>query len=184
MIFISRVVSLIIQKNTFVKIKFVRFICELRQYFPRKRSFFRFAFFFFWGGDDCPLPANSCAYVWEQSCASFFYYYNFERNYDVLKSKSPCFYWKKTKQNRKWKIPRRFFERWTLCVSSYKNRKLKVELWWAGAHKRKKSALFVTFFCSKKIFFNICVLLQCLMFWTNFQNIYTFEYQKSFPELF
>ena len=28
--------------------------------------------------------------VWEQNCVWFFYYFNFERNYDVLKSKSPC----------------------------------------------------------------------------------------------
>ena len=28
--------------------------------------------------------------VWEQNCVRFFYYFNFERNYDVLKSKSPC----------------------------------------------------------------------------------------------
>ena len=53
---ISRVVSLIIQKNTFVKIKFMRYICELRQYFPRKRSFFRFSFFFFFGGTTAPCP--------------------------------------------------------------------------------------------------------------------------------
>ena len=28
--------------------------------------------------------------VWEQNCAWLFYYFHFERNYDVLKSKSPC----------------------------------------------------------------------------------------------
>ena len=28
--------------------------------------------------------------VWEQNCVWLFYYFNFERNYDVLKSKSPC----------------------------------------------------------------------------------------------
>ena len=28
--------------------------------------------------------------VWEQNCMWFFYYFNFERNYDVLKSTSPC----------------------------------------------------------------------------------------------
>ena len=53
---ISRVISLIIQKNTFVNIKFMRYICELRQYFPRKRSFFRFSFFFFLRGTTAPCP--------------------------------------------------------------------------------------------------------------------------------
>ena len=28
--------------------------------------------------------------VWEQNCMWFFYYFNFERNYDVLKSTSSC----------------------------------------------------------------------------------------------
>ena len=28
--------------------------------------------------------------VWEQNYMRLFYYFNFERNYDVLKSKSPC----------------------------------------------------------------------------------------------
>ena len=28
--------------------------------------------------------------VWEQNCACFFYYFDFEENYDVLKWKSPC----------------------------------------------------------------------------------------------
>ena len=34
----------------------------------------------------------------------------------------------KTKQNRKWEIPNTVFERRTLCITSYKNRKLKVKL--------------------------------------------------------
>ena len=28
--------------------------------------------------------------VWEHSCVSLFYYFDFERNYDVLMSKNPC----------------------------------------------------------------------------------------------
>ena len=28
--------------------------------------------------------------TWKQNCVWLFYYFNFERNYDVLKSKSPC----------------------------------------------------------------------------------------------
>ena len=33
--------------------------------------------------------------VWEQKCDWLFYYFNFERNYDVFKLKSPCFLLKK-----------------------------------------------------------------------------------------
>ena len=36
------------------------------------------------------LVATLQSEVWEQNCVWLFYYFNFERNYDVLKSKSPC----------------------------------------------------------------------------------------------
>ena len=81
----------------------------------------------------------------------------------------------KTKRNRKWKIPQTVFERQTLCVSSYKNRKFKVKLWWVGARKRKKWAFFVPFILSEGHFFNICVV-----YWIHFQNIHTFPYQKHY----
>ena len=110
-----------------------------------------------------------------------FCYFHFERNYDVLKSKSPCtlFYKKKTKQNVKWKIPYTVSERRTLCFSSCKNQKLKVKLWWVGARERKKRAFFVPFILSEGIFFNICVLSQCIVYWIHFQNIHAFTYQKA-----
>ena len=60
-----------------------------------------------------------------------FYYFNFERSYDVLKSKNPCILLNKnikTKQNRKLKTPHIVLERQTLYISSYKNGKLKVKL--------------------------------------------------------
>ena len=49
----------------------------------------------------------------------------------------------KTKRNRKWKIPHTGLERRTMCFSSYKNRKLKVKLWWVWARERKKRGFFV-----------------------------------------
>ena len=62
-----------------------------------------------------------------------FYYFNFERSYGILMSKSPCILLKKkqqtfikTKRNRKWKIPHTVLERQTLC--SYENRKSKIKL--------------------------------------------------------
>ena len=80
--------------------------------------------------------------------------------------------------NWKWKIPHTVLERRTLCFSSYKNRKLKVKLWWVGARERKKRAFFVPFILSEGIFFNICVLSQCIVYWIHFQNIHTFTYPK------
>ena len=71
----------------------------------------------------------------------------FERNYDVLKSKSPCFLlnkntnFNKNETNRKWKTPNTVLERWTMCFSSYKNCELKVKLWWVGARVNDRNDL-------------------------------------------
>ena len=59
-----------------------------------------------------------------------------------------------------------------MCFSSYKNRKLKVKLWWVGAHERKKRAFFILFILSEGNFFNICVLSQCIVYWIHFQKIH------------
>ena len=85
----------------------------------------------------------------------------------------------KTKRNRKWKIPYTVLERRTLGFSLYKNRKLKKKLWRVGDRERIKRALFVLFIFSEGIFFNICVLSQCILYWIHFQNIHTFTYQKT-----
>ena len=100
-----------------------------------------------------------------------------------------AFYWAKiytlikTRQNRKCKILHTVLERWTLCFGSYKNCELKVKLWWVGAHKRIKRAFlfFVTFILSEGNLFNICFFSQCIVYWINFQNMYTFAYQKALP---
>ena len=76
---------------------------------------------------------------------------NLLRNYDVLKSKSPCILLKKiqtlikTKRNRKWKIPYIVLERWILCFGLYKNYKLKVKLCQLELVKLKKRAFFLPF---------------------------------------
>ena len=57
------------------------------------------------------------------------------------------------RQNRKWKIPHSYVE--------MNHVKLKAKLWWVGARERKKSAFFVKF------------LSQCIVYWTNFKNIYS-----------
>ena len=104
--------------------------------------------------------------VWKQNYVWLSYYFNFERNYVVLKSKSPCILLNKninlkTKRNRKWKI-HTVLERRTLCFSSYRNCKLKVKVWWVGARERKKKASLVPFILPEGNFFIICVLSQCI----------------------
>ena len=66
-----------------------------------------------------------------------------------------------------------------MCFSSYKNCKLKVKLWWVGARERKKSTLFVMVILSEENFFKVCVLFECIVYWINSQNIYTFAYQTT-----
>ena len=109
--------------------------------------------------------------VWEQNCVWLFYFY-FERNYVVLKSKSPCLLLNKN-------INFTLLERLTLWFSSCRNRELKVKLWWVRARERKKKAFFVTFNLSEGNFFNIGVLSQIIVYWINFQNTSTFTYQKT-----
>ena len=64
-------------------------------------------------------------------------------------------------------------------LSSYKNRKLKVKVWWFAACERKKRACFVPFILSEGYFFNICVLSQSVVPEYTFRNIHTFPYQRT-----
>ena len=107
-----------------------------------------------------------------------FYYFNFETNYDVLKSKGSCILlnknidFKKNKTKSKLENPTYSLrEEKTFCFSSYKNRKLKVKLWWEG--------IFCTVYFARKRSFTIFVLSQCIVYWIHLQNIHTFTYQKT-----
>ena len=85
----------------------------------------------------------------------------------------------KNKKESKTENPIHSFRKINLCFSSYKNRELKVKLWWIGACERKKSAFFVTFILSEESFFNIRVLSKFIVYWINFENKYIFTYQKT-----
>ena len=78
-----------------------------------------------------------------------FCYFNFERKYDVLKSKHPWLFFKgkrkketliKTKQNREWKISLTLLKRRSI---NNKNRELKINL---KLTKKKECSFFVFFF--------------------------------------
>ena len=68
------------------------------------------------------------------NCVGLFYYFTFERNYGILKSKSPCD---------------------------------ELEL-----AKEKTGYFSYLLFCPKEIFFNICVLSQCIAYWMNFRSMH------------
>ena len=132
--------------------------------------------------------------VWEQNFAWLFYhfnfeknYFNFEKNYNVLNSKTPCILlnkninFNKNETESKMKNPTHNFKTRTLCFSSYKNHKLKVKLWWVGARTRKKRAFFVPFTLCEGIFFNICVLSQCVVYWIHWcSEIWSFVKDQLF----
>ena len=79
----------------------------------------------------------------------------------------------RTKQIRKWKIPHTALETRTLCFSSCKNRRLKTKL----ERKKKWGHFLYRLFCLKGFFWRF-VLSQCILYWTKFQTIPTFTYQK------
>ena len=105
-----------------------------------------------------------------------------KKNYDILKSKSPWSLLTKNinfnKNEMASKIPHALLERQTMCISSYTNCKLKVKLVGVGAWVRKKRAFFVPL-CLFKWDFLTIVLSQYIVYWINFQNIYTSTYQKK-----
>ena len=116
----------------------------------------------------------------------FFHCFNFERNYDVFKSKNPCILLNKNiksnknKQELKMENPHTVLERLTLCFSWYKNRQLKKNCDEMELAKEKRGHFLYCLFCPKEIFFEfVSTLFVCKVYWIHFQNIHTFTYQKT-----
>ena len=116
----------------------------------------------------------------------FFHCFNFERNYDVFKSKNPCILLNKNiksnknKQELKMENPHIVLERLTLCFSWYKNRQLKKNCDEMELAKEKRGHFLYCLFCPKEIFFEfVSTLFVCKVYWIHFQNIHTFTYLKT-----
>ena len=99
--------------------------------------------------------------------------------YDVLKSKRQYFLLKekvnfhKNETESKMENPTHVFREASLVLqliwdSQIKSKTVEMEL----VKKKRLQILF------KGNFFSICDLSQCIVYWINFQNIYTFTYQK------
>ena len=114
-------------------------------------------------------------------CVWLFYFFNFERNYDVLKSKRSCILLKEKinfiKNETESKIENITHSFRAMCFSSYKNGESKVKLWWNRARKRKESTFFVTLILFEWNFFSIFVFCHFSVL-KNFENIYTCTYQE------
>ena len=110
------------------------------------------------------------------------YYFNFERNYDVLNSKSPCILlnkninFNKNKMESKMENPTHNFR--GNKKRDYKNRKLKKNCDQLELAKEKSGHFLYRLFCSKEFFLTF-VLSQCIVYWIHFPNMPTFTYQKS-----
>ena len=114
--------------------------------------------------------------MWEQNRAWLFYYFNFERNYDVFKSKGPSILLIKNinfnKNKTEWKTKN--------LTHSFTEMNIVHQLIWGSrswSSLKKKEDMFCTVYF--EFFFDICVLPQCTVYWIQFQNIHTFTYQKT-----
>ena len=102
------------------------------------------------------------------NCVWLFYYFDIERNYDVLKSKSPSILlnkntnFNKNETESKMKNPTHSFREMNLCFNSYKNPKSKVKLWWVGSREGKENVFCTVYFL--RSFFKICILSQCVAY--------------------
>ena len=108
----------------------------------------------------------------EQICEWLFYYFYFERSYDILKSKSLCFLLNKNINFNKNKTKPKMEN---LNTQFYRNKPCASACIRIGARK-KKSLFFVIFILSEG---NFWVLSRYIVYWINFQNIYTFTYHKT-----
>ena len=99
-----------------------------------------------------------------------FYYFNFERSYEALKSKRPYFLlnkntnFNKRTRNRKWKIAHTILERQILRFSSQKNHESKVKRWWVGSRKRKEQFVFSTVYFVQSNFLLFYLNVQCIQY--------------------
>ena len=118
-------------------------------------------------------------------CVAFLLF-QFWKNYDVLKWKSPCILLNKNIDLNKNETESKMQNSTYSFRETNLNCELKVKLWWVGIRERKKRAFFVPFIFSEGIFFNICILSQCtecpkktIVYWIHFQNMHT-SYQKHY----
>ena len=106
----------------------------------------------------------------EKNCVWILYYFNFERNYDVLKSKIPCILLNKNinfdkdeTESKMGNLTRCFRETNFARFRSCKNFKLKVKLWWLGTRERKNEAFCTIYFVQRKFLtFEFYLNVQCI----------------------
>ena len=97
--------------------------------------------------------------IWKQNCG-LFYYFNFERNYDVWKSRSLCILlntiinFNKNETESKMENPTHSFGETNLALQLIWESQIKVKLWLVWACKKRGHFLYCLF-CQKGFFFKI-----------------------------
>ena len=115
-----------------------------------------------------------------------FYYFNFERNYDVLKSKSPCILLNKNinlnknEAESKMENPTHSFRETSLVLQLIRESQIKSKSVMSWSLRKKKGGHFLYhLLCPNEFVLNICVLFLSIVYWISFHNICTFTYQKT-----
>ena len=120
--------------------------------------------------------------VWEQKCVWLFYRFNFERTYDVLKSRSPYILLKKKIFNKNETESRmenltHIFRETNFLLQLIKESQIKSKTVISWKSRKKKVCLFCTvYFVQKKCFKHLCFISFVFYF-----GMYTFTYQKTLP---
>ena len=113
------------------------------------------------------------------------FYFNFERNYNVLKSKGPWILlnkninFNKSKRESKMKNPTYSFRETVLVTKLIWELQIKRKAVMSWSSRKKKEDVFCTVYLVRRNFFNIYVLSQCIVYWIHFHNIHTFTYKKN-----
>ena len=106
--------------------------------------------------------------VWEQNCVWLFYYFNFERNYDVLKSKSPCILFNKNinlnknETESKMENPTYSFRETILALQLMSELQIKSKTAMSCSTRKKKRGYFL--YRLSFILSEFCVLSQCIVY--------------------
>ena len=117
------------------------------------------------------------------SCCNLIYF-NFERSYDVLKSKSSYILlnksinFNKNRTESKMENLTHTFRETNLVFHLIQESQIKSKTVMSWISRKKKESIFCIVYFVRREFFNISFLSQCLVYWIHFQSIHTFTYQK------
>ena len=96
--------------------------------------------------------------------------FNFEKNYDVLKSKSPCILlnkninFNKNETESKMENPAHRFRETNLVLQFILESQIKSKTVSWSSRKKNESIFCTVYFVRRNFFINICILSQCIVY--------------------